>query len=164
MATWMEYRSRWNTPAFDELSRKHFKRIHGAQHEAGGPPQRVSASVVHRIDAGPGARYPARIKAQHRDLQPMKQADIREATIRAHDLEFAVIMELDVTEAAFKTFCVDLQETIGNWDFDKVMELRRGTEGAFSIDYEDGSCDMVGYDARGGRLLIKGMTKGATRG
>ena len=88
----------------------------------------------------------------------MKQADIHEATIRAHDLEFAVIMELDVTESAFKTFCADLQEKIGNWDFEKVMELRRGTEGAFSIDYEDGSCDMVGYDARGGRLLIKGVT------
>jgi hypothetical protein len=88
----------------------------------------------------------------------MKQADIHEATIRAHDLEFAVIMELDVTESAFKTFCADLQEKIENWDFEKVMELRRGTEGAFSIDYEDGSCDMVGYDARGGRLLIKGVT------
>jgi hypothetical protein len=94
----------------------------------------------------------------------MMQADIREATIRAHDLEFAVVMAPDVTEAAFKIFCADLQETIEKWDFEKVMELRRGTEGAFSIDYEDGSCDMVGYDARGGRLIIKGMTKGASRG
>jgi hypothetical protein len=90
----------------------------------------------------------------------MKRVDIREATIRAHDLEFAVVMAPDVTEAAFKTFCADLQKTIGKWDFEKVMELRRGTEGAFSIGYEDGSCDMVGYNARGGRLLIKGMTRG----
>jgi hypothetical protein len=43
----------------------------------------------------------------------MKQADIREATVRAHDLEFAVIMELDVTEAAFKTFCADLKRQSG---------------------------------------------------
>ncbi len=90
---------------------------------------------------------------------------IHETTIRAHDLEFRVIMRPRAAEPPlwefsaddFKTFCAVLEDYICDLEFEEVMRLHRGADGAFGIGYHDGSCDRVEYRARDGRLMIKSL-------
>jgi hypothetical protein len=58
-----------------------------------------------------------------KEHQPMKQA-----TIQAHGLEFALTMEPDITEDAFKKFCANLAMTIEDWEAEEAAKLHRGED------------------------------------
>jgi hypothetical protein len=82
---------------------------------------------------------------------------IREGDVKAHGLNFHIVMVHPYTEAEFKAFCLVLEECFEN-NPDLASQLHKGCDGCFQIEYDDGSTDEVKYNALGGYLIIKSVT------